>query len=273
MWVWAVFGVAAVAIWLLIMASFRLMTKFEYTAKSRLAIAACALLGIALGFYTSFRVFMTPSPFSWLLAPVYSFVFFVMLSSAACELWLRKQLARYDRQIEQLLEAEYRERSRLEEARDRVHNESLKRQSSIKRHREMVERRDQLLQSVERWQQAGGGARVRSLKVEEWRDHFSALDEPGLGLARERIKAELSNVSQMRDDASVERQSALRAELAVLDIQVIDRHIPREPDQAPVDEFVVRQEEAKSTLESIQHDLTYWRRKRDEFLAGKIRLE
>jgi len=273
LWVWAVFGAAAVAVWLIIVGALRLITRFEYTKKSALAVMGCALASLLAGFYFGFASTDAPSLLAWILAPVYSFVFFVALANAVCELWMRKHLAVFDKEIEGLLEKEYKERNRLEEARDRVHNESLRRRQNLERHREMLERREQLMASVERWQQSGGGARVRSIKVEEWREKFRSLQETELAKEREALKQQIAGMTPMKDEASLERHGALRTELSILDIEVINRRAPDEPDATPINDVMVKQEEVKKMVDDIERKLLTWRRKREEFLQGRVRLE
>jgi hypothetical protein len=272
MWVWAVFGVVAVLIWLVIAGSARLTTRFEYTKKSLWGLYMCGVVSIVLGMCFGLRTLEWPPVFGAMAGTVASGVIFIGLANAMTEAWLRTRLAMYDNAIERLLDDEYRQRNKLESARDRMHGESLGQQGAFHRQREMEERRADLQAMVDSWQQGGGVTRIRSVKAQEWRQLFSSMSEDALARERERLKSETAMASG-RDEQSIERQRQIKAELAVLDIEVIERHMPDPAEIPPVESLLADQEQVKGNLEGIRDKLAEWRRERAMFLSGKIRLE
>jgi len=271
LWVWAIFGLAALGIWLLLAGAMRLYTRFEYTKKSLWGIYTCAAASLGLGLHVGTSRLGLPPVFGVPVGLGMAAALFVALASALTQAWLSVKIARYDTTIEQLFDREYVEKNRLEDARERVHGESLKRQGSAQRKRDMSERRAQLVSTIDSWQQGGGIARVRSLKVEEWQKAYKAMDELSLARERDRLKAEAQAASSRPDGQEQARQ--IRTELAVLDLTVIERHMPAE-DESPDIEGLFREEaRVKTSLEGIKTDLAEWRRKRSDFLRQKIRLD
>jgi len=271
LWVWAIFGLVALGIWLLIAGATRLYTRFEYTKRSLWGLYVCAAVSLGLGTYVGTSLLGLPPVFGVAVGFGISLALFIALASAMTEAWLSMKLARFDRTIEQLLDREYLEKTRLEDAREKVHGESLKRQGSAQRTRDMVERRSQLVSAVDAWQQGGGIARTRSLKVEEWRRTYHAMDDTSLARERDRLKSEIQAAASHPEAQEQARQ--LRTELAVLDLTVIDRHMPA-GDESPDIEGLFREEErVKTSLDTIKVDIDEWRRKRSDFLGRKIRLD
>jgi len=271
LWVWVIFGLVALGIWLLIAGASRLHTRFEYTKKSVWGLYICAAVSLVLGMCAGTSWLGLPLVFAVPAGLGLSAAIFIALASAMTEAWLSINLAGYDRTIEQLLDREYLEKTRLEDAREKVHGESLKRQGSAQRKRDMMERRSQLVATVDAWQQGGGIARVRSLKAEEWRKAYQATDDADLAMERDRLKREVQFAASRPDAQEQARQA--RTELAVLDLTIIERHMPA-GDESPDIEGLFREEErVKKSLDTIGVDITEWRRKRADFLGQKIRLD
>jgi hypothetical protein len=273
-WVWAVFGLVALAIWLLIVGSQRLLNQVDYTRKSKAGLFLCGAASLAVGIYVATRVVELPALFSFPIGGLAACALFIILSNAMVEAWRYSKLTVFDHEIDQLLERVDKLKSRLDNAKDKVLDESLRHRTDNQRRNDMVLRLEQLQQSVDSWQQGGGVTRIRTIKVEEWRSQYKAMSEIELAASRKALKADLQNTTVSTDTDSLERERQLKAQMAVLDIEVIDRHMfEHEAPAEPAKHVFVDSEQIKRELETARGDLELWRRKRAEFLAARIKLD
>ena len=238
------------------------------------------LAGVALGAYAVALVVVTAAlkPGRWLAALAWGFVvwlpLYLLASLAAVEMWRRRKLAGFDRAIRQL----HRELATWREAIDRLTWEIRELERRPRATAETAARRSadqsaEWLARIDAWEGAGGLARVRSLKLGEWRSEIAALDPAGLAARRRELEAAAAQ-------AEPERREQLEVQLALIRLREAEASEPV-PDGAaasagaptPLDEARRRRAEAERELARLQAELGNWQRDRAAFISRRIQLD
>lgn len=259
---------------LLVFGSAHLLTRYEYTRRSRRALLLCAVLGYLAGIAFVYRTFPTlrgPWLFAW--GAVVGLVFFVGLALLTVEVWRKLKQLDFDRQVAHFRE---REDACLVELREleRALEEKFRAYRGLEAaHRERVEDYRGLRRTVEEWQMAGGVARIRTLKVQDWEREFAALDPDAL---RERIRAIEAEGRAARDDP--ERRAQLRAQWSLARLALLG-DAAGEPSRAlealerEITELQAAREARKSELEAVRREIEEWARRRQQFLQKRVVLD
>ncbi|MCL6449911.1 MAG: hypothetical protein K6T75_01260 [Acetobacteraceae bacterium] len=151
------------------------------------------------------------------------------------------------------------------------------------------------LETVEEWERKGGQARVRSLRVLEWREELAGMSLARLGEEERRLEALLPEAGDRREQVEVR--------LALVRLALAERRraeAPAETQRAEAPAERRRSTEApagpplaagpdgrrapeppapetlrskRAELERLRAELAEWRRRREEFLSRRIPLE
>ncbi len=128
----------------------------------------------------------------------------------------------------------------------------------------------ELRKIVETWEQGGGAARIRSLKVLEWRDETAAKAP---GVLRDDIAAIEQEIEREPDDS---KKDQLKARLAVYRLallektprQVEDRTRPEPKPSGKADEAALRQR-----LQEIHRELQSVKFEKSQYLRSRVKLD
>ncbi|HHX29426.1 MAG: hypothetical protein ACOX5Q_04310 [Bacillota bacterium] len=128
---------------------------------------------------------------------------------------------------------------------------------------------DQLKRAVEAWEQGGGAARIRSLKVLEWRDE-TGDKTPG------ELRDDIASIErEISEEADESKRDQLKARLAVYKLALIEKEPPgREerarPERKPpakADEGALRQR-----LQEIHRELQSAKFAKSQYLRSQVKL-
>jgi len=247
-----------------------LVTKYEHTGHS---LAVLGLLGAA-SVYLGIRVATQIAP-SWTggpkaaIATGVAFTLFNLLSFMAVNLWCSLLTRKYDDRIGALEEEEDAILRELDSSRWRALRQAEYRSSAaqavtISRH---DEERAALRKMVETWEQGGGAARIRSVKVLEWKEALK-------GKSIDDLRQDLMNVElEARSDPDEARREQARAHAALLSLEIMDREgPPKVAEPEPAQKLPEDEGRARERLQAIQVEIEAERRAKAEFLRKRIRL-
>lgn len=279
MWiVWVLVGLAAL-VWLGYMWFTTLMTKYEHTAASRIVLACSAALGVYAGWKLAVQVLPESTYSVWLLiALTLGAALFGLFSYIVVNIWCALLTRPFDEQIAALEEEEDRLLRRLEELRWRSHDHRWESELVPEKTAADQPNDDEtsLEKFIENWQQSGNAARIRSLKVSEWKEEMrnktvEELNELIAGLARE-VESELDE--SKRETNSV-RLAVARLELLSRNkagmIPGSARSRPEKLEKVSVDscsnEIALRER-----LQEIRRLIQVKKSQKADFLRSRIRL-
>ncbi len=267
----------------LILAGDYILTRFRHTAKSRRTLTlegAGSLVFVAAVVLVGFRVAFGWAALMWTLGvaiPV-----FLCVAVGTLEVWRRRKLAAYDGIIRQLRRDLQKRRDDL----DRLiwQSRDLERRSRasapppsagptpFSRDGEAA----RLRHEVEAWQGAGGLARIRALKVDEWRAEVQGADGGSLAGRRRELETALR-------DAADERRDSLRVQIALIRLQEletdrVEKPAQPAPDAKPAADFGLeavrrRRGDEEREVARLQAELDQWQRERTAFLRQRIPLD
>ncbi len=282
MWVVWTLVILAVLLWLGAVWLSALVAKYSHSLESILVLA---LLGVA-SFWAGRQVVGQIAP-EWELGPAIGaslavgFVVFSLLSYVAVNLWLALLTKEHDQLIADLEEEEDRILRDLESMRWQSLRVGSSEAAMAKETPKVSPRQDEakeLSDYVAGWEQEGGAARIRSLKVLEWKDEVSQKSKEGL---QEHIRQQRQLAETETDDIKKE-QARVRLALAKLEVlsrtPASDPKEPREPkevlwsrSQSPTlidpDQSLLRQR-----LQDINRSISAARSDKTLFLRQKVSL-
>ncbi len=255
-----------------------LLTRYRYTGKGKTILAAIWVVSYlaALGFIRFHFPDLEPA-YLYLIGLALSLPIFTILALAVVAYLRHRMMAGYDQEIVRLT----RERERLHTSQALIEQRlalSASRERAVEgRHREKLAEQKGLQLLLDEWQQAGGVARLRAVKVQEWRQELAGMDRLGLQDRRAALRSEIERLEGGGEGASAERQDQLRAQLKVVDLALL------QPDLAEPNEELAELEKTMADLKrqkddldarlaGIDHELEEWRSRRNEVLAKQITL-
>ncbi len=231
MWVFLALAGLVVSAWFGVAWLGKLLTKYEHTVESRLVFSSAALLSL----YVGWRAVRHAAP-SWGTLPaigaalLYGFAMFCLISFAAMKLWLAVLTRPEDEKIERIEDEEDRLLRKLETLRWQAAQRPLStsRAETPRPDRDAGRSEDSkasgeedddsaLRRFVATWEQEGGAARIRSLKVSEWRDEASKMTDAELAALTNRAGATEPSMPNVAGPGTNEQQKVRRA-LYVLEI-------------------------------------------------------
>ncbi len=277
MWVLWTFIFAVVSIWLGYTWLVALRAKYEHTAESRLI-----LLLVAMGScFLAPKLILQIAP-QWGTVPVavssiaVALGLFSLLSFVVVNLWLAALTRGYDEKIVGLEEKEDDLIRRLEVLRWKALNapaERVSEQKAVMRKASPEEETAVLRKTVHDWEGAEGTARVRALKVLEWKDETAAKGDSELKseLERLRVLAETEKDETKREQAKV-RWALNKIELTTREARAKGESLGRDSQRNDKPHTDEDQMEMRQRLQDILRDMQSARAEKAEFLRSKIRL-
>lgn len=252
-----------------------LITKYEHTTES---IAVLVVLFI-LANYTGLRLtyVMIPVLNIWprlvVMLPI-GFIIFVGFSYVAVNLWCSFLTRDFDERM-----------GVLEEEKD-----NLQRQIDMLRWRhvtqapfdypeeaelspeESSDEIQRLREFLESWQQVGSAARVRSIKVSEWKSQAEHWEDG-------RLKAEINLLKALAEEETDEsKREQMKARLAVFEIQLRSRERSHKRSAEIQDRVAgerskeIGPEAIRRRLQDIHAEIQLVEGQKRDFLRGKVRL-
>ncbi|MGI6621433.1 MAG: hypothetical protein ACOX35_08435 [Bacillota bacterium] len=253
-----------------------LITKYEHTTESVAILSVLFVIANYCGLRLTYVIIPVLSiwPRLLLMLPL-GLLIFVALSYIAVNLWCAFLTRDFDEMI-----------TALEEEKD-----DLQRQLDIMRWKHITQgipmdypqdkspssghppdEMERLQQLVDGWQQAGSTARVRSIKVAEWKSQAENWPD-------DRLKDEIDLLSELvGEEADGTRKEQMKARLAVFQMELLSRESSREQKAEPRDRMpgeMGRQlgpEAVRRRLQDIHGEIQLLEAHRRDFLRGKVRL-
>ncbi len=267
----------------LILAGDYILARFRHTDKSRRTLAleaAGSLVFVAALVLIGFRVALGWSALLWVLG--IAIPLFLCVAVGTVEVWRRRKLSAYDGIIRQLRRDLQKRRDDLDRLIWQTRDLERRTRASapppgsgpqpLSRDGEAA----RLRHEVDAWQGAGGLARIRALKVEEWRAEVQGTESGELPTRRRELETALR-------DAADERRESLKVQIALFRLQELEAERTEKP-AAPVasaqpaadlglDAVRRRRSDEEREVARLQAELDQWQRERAAFLRQRIPLD
>ncbi len=259
-----------------------LVTKYEHTRES----VAILILLLAASVFLGFRMSFALAP-EWSLFPrtgltaALGFALFIVFSYVTVNIWCSVLAGSFDRKIEALEDEAAMIEQRLAVLRMAQLNEDSRtyvrggdyRQSEEKDASQLDSLED-LRDFVDDWQQASGEARVRSIKVMEWKDEARLMSDQDLKDEAGALSLDIEDeTDEIRKDQSIARLAVLKLEIILRDLRRSSREDGRKgarerSKESPRSEM----EHLHKRLRDINGEIERIEAQKREFLEGTIRL-
>lgn len=271
MWIVSTLVGFAVLAWLGYSWMSALFAKYRHTRESATAIV---LIG-AGSLYSGWKTATSIAP-GWSFGPKAAIAFgvgftlFSVFTFIAVNMWTALLARHFDEEAARLddeedsilrnLQAMRWESYKSAEGRDEVEPRDEARRTDPK---------EDLRRAVEVWEQGGGAARIRSLKVLEWREEFSCKPAHDV---RDDIRSFEIEISMETDEA---RKDQIRARLALATLALLEKEPPaperaaRKPSKPEIgaDEAAMRRR-----LQEIHSELQAVKSAKTQYLRSKVKL-
>ncbi len=252
-----------------------LITRYRYSKKNQALLVLLWVLSYLAGI--GFMRFHWPDielAYIYLGALALSLPIFVILGLAAVTYLRQRLLSGFDQEIGRLDRERERVRSALALVEQRLALAASRQRAIEGRHREKLAEQKILQSLLDEWQQSGGVARLRAVKVQEWRDELRGLDRRALETRRADIQRELE---RLPEGESGDRQDQLRAQLKVIDLALLEPDLAAPNEELSglekdVADLTIRKKEDEAKLAELGRELEEWRSRRNEFLSRQITL-
>lgn len=259
-----------------------LVTKYEHTRES----VAILILLLAASVFLGFRMSFALAP-EWSLFPrtgltaALGFALFIVFSYVTVNIWCSVLAGSFDRKIEALEDEAAMIEQRLAVLRMAQLNEDSRtyvrggdyRQSEEKDASQLDSLED-LRDFVDDWQQASGEARVRSIKVMEWKDEARLMSDQDLKDEAGALSLDIEDeTDEIKKDQSIARLAVLKLEIMLRDLRRSSREDGRKgarerSKESPRSEM----EHLHKRLRDINGEIERIEAQKREFLEGTIRL-
>ena len=259
-----------------------LVTKYEHTRES----VAILILLLAASVFLGFRMSFALAP-EWSLFPrtgltaALGFALFIVFSYVTVNIWCSVLAGSFDRKIEALEDEAAMIEQRLAVLRMAQLNEDSRtyvrggdyRQSEEK-DASRLDSLEDLRDFVDDWQQASGEARVRSIKVMEWKDEARLMSDQDLKDEAGALSLDIEDeTDEIKKDQSIARLAVLKLEIMLRDLRRSSREDGRKgarerSKESPRSEM----EHLHKRLRDINGEIERIEAQKREFLEGTIRL-
>ncbi|MEW6724437.1 MAG: hypothetical protein AB1331_05890 [Bacillota bacterium] len=168
-----------------------LLNRYKYTRRSRLAMGLSYLVAFVLALaFIRYQFPGLEAVLKIVLAVVGAIPIFVVLALVVAELWRKSKQREFDSNVHRLrLTVGGLKEHHLGLERE-LHTIELRRRDIENQHRNALVLQSELDVRINSWRQAGGIARIRAVKAEEWEQEFGQLDEDKLQATAEVLKRE-----------------------------------------------------------------------------------
>jgi len=262
---------------IVLFASWRLSTRYQYTRKAQTVLqwSAAGSLVAALAFcmllFPGLNLLYLALAVTGVFLPLYSLV-----ALAIVETWRKRRQAKYDENIKALRDQEEGILEEITRSHQQIALAEHKRQTLEEIHRERLGDQRRVREFLDQWERGEGLARIRSIKVQEWQEGFSGLSQSEIDAKRQSLRAQLEELEASRSGGGdQERIDQLRAQLSVASLVSLGAVLGKP--NAELSELEKKTDEAKQLkgdaerrLEALRYELSEWERHRNEFLADRI---
>lgn len=259
-----------------------LMTKYEHTRES----VAILILLLAASVFLGFRMSFALAP-EWSLFPrtgltaALGFALFIVFSYVTVNIWCSVLAGSFDRKIEALEDEAAMIEQRLavlrmaqlkEDSRTYVRGGDYR--QSEEKDASQLDSLEDLRDFVDDWQQASGEARVRSIKVMEWKDEARLMSDQDLKDEAGALSLDIEDeTDEIKKDQSIARLAVLKLEIMLRDLRRSSREDGRKgarerSKESPRSEM----EHLHKRLRDINGEIERIEAQKREFLEGTIRL-
>ncbi len=250
-----------------------LASRYKYTARSKRLLVALGLLSLIIPFvFVRWQFPLLEISLVIAASLAFGLPTFALLAVVAVEVWRKRKQATFDHAIGELA----RRRSALQDrlyTLDQRQEMILYRQAEAEsRDPETLARQRSLREKLEAWQQAGGMARIRTIKVSEW------AAETAKQTVEELSAREVALKEEMERETDPDRISHLDAQLAVVGLELAGRG-QRTPESElhdlakTGDELRAEKKAAELEVIRIKEEIAEWERRRTHFLSQQILLD
>ncbi|MCL5046878.1 MAG: hypothetical protein M1598_08880 [Actinobacteria bacterium] len=283
----------ALALWLLIVGGARLATRFEYSSKAKRVLLAVGVASAGVAFAFTRGNWPEFGGLILYLATVgFTLPIFILLANLVAESWRFARQREYDSAIARLRQSEEACLAELRRLKGITGSSGVKAADgpsakgadgpagSWGQWRDLER---ELRQSIEQWEAAGGSARIRAMKVQEWDEELSGLTSDDLEERRKELEA------QFQTTDNPDRAGQLQAQVNLVKLRMIrGAGQGRGPGAgwrtetagtgpalggAVLSGSLAGELAAKEReLEGIRSSVRQWRQRKEGFLSGRIRL-
>jgi len=267
----------AIVVVALLLAVFRLTTRYSYGPKTRRLLTVEAVLSLLFGLgLARWAVFPDAEGGALVLAAAaLGLGVFVFAALGTVELLRKAKQRVYDDVLVRLKEREQSLELEVEKLERRVRAEASRREVAQGVTRARDRRAEGYRRAVEDWVRAGGAARIRTIKVEEWKAELRSMDPPALAARQRELEEQLGRAPDP------ERRAQLEAMLALTNLVLEQTQAPpgtaggqATPAAPDADASVEdRLRELREELERVRADSACWRRHLSDFLSREIDLD
>jgi hypothetical protein len=263
---------------IVLVAAWRLSTRYKYSQKAQriLSLSAAGALLVSVIFnmwlFPGLNLLYLLLAIAGVFLPVYSLV-----ALAIVEAWRKRKQSLFDASITALREEEERILETITKNQQQVALAEHKRLTLEQLHRDKLSEQRRISDFLETWERGDGLARIRSIKIQEWREGFGALSRDALEQRRAELCAELEEIeSKVGGEPGLqERVDQLRAQVSVASLAMLGETLAKPNTEIGglerrLLEANSDKSEAERRLEGIRLQLADWERRRNEFLADQI---
>jgi len=263
---------------IVMVAAWRLSTRYKYSQKAQrvLSLSAAGALVVSVIFnlwlFPGLNLLYLVLAIGGVFLPVYS-----LIALAIVEAWRKRKQSLFDASIAALRGEEESILETITRSQQQLALAEHKRQTLEQLHREKLSDQRRIRDFLETWERGDGLARIRSIKIQEWREGFTAMSRVDLEQRRTELCALLdeTEVKMREDEALQERVDQLRAQVSVASLALLGETLAQPNSELGglerrVDEANADKAEADRRLEAIRQQLSDWERRRSEFLADQI---
>lgn len=263
---------------IVLVAAWRLSTRYKYSQKAQriLSLSAAGALLVSVIFnmwlFPGLNLLYLVLAIAGVFLPVYSLV-----ALAIVEAWRKRKQSLFDASITALREEEERILETITKNQQQVALAEHKRLTLEQLHRDKLSEQRRISDFLETWERGDGLARIRSIKIQEWREGFGALSRDALEQRRAELCAELEEIeSKVGGEPGLqERVDQLRAQVSVASLAMLGETLAKPNTEIGglerrLLEANSDKSEAERRLEGIRLQLADWERRRNEFLADQI---
>ena len=266
---------------IVLFAAWRLSSRYEYTKKARAILSWLSLGALLLSLLINLWRFPGLNLLYLLLAVVgLTMPIYAVMALAVVEYWRKQRQAVFDESIKALRGDEEEILEEITQSQQQIALADHKRQTLEEIHRDRLADQRRIRDFLDGWERGEGLARIRSIKVGEWREAFAAMGDEELTARRDELGDQLAKLeAEAPPDGpggvEKDRIDQLRAQLSVATLVELGVFLDRPNAELnelgkKTDEAKLEKADAERRLESLRFELTEWERRRNEFLADRI---
>lgn len=263
---------------IVLVAAWRLSTRYKYSQKAQriLSLSAVGALLVSVIFnlwlFPGLNLLYLVLAIGGVFLPVYSLV-----ALAIVEAWRKRKQSLFDASIAALRGEEERILETITKSQQQVALAEHKRQTLEQLHRDKLSDQRRIRDFLETWERGDGLARIRSIKIQEWREGFAGMSRDALDRRRGELCTELEDTEGKLpgEPGLQERVDQLRAQVSVAGLVLLGETLATPNSELgglerKLHEANADKTEAERRLDGVRLQLSDWERRRNEFLADQI---